>query len=276
MLRVKCLIAILGNLCVLSRSLIVRRASPFISRSLLMSYEGQIPIQAIQASSHSEFRGDTDGVDDELEETGDMLPTWRDRIDTAIAMSRKVKGGNYVQIATIDERGFPRCRTLVFRGFLNVPLMTGATTTTETLKFIADARSEKMSQISANSMCEMVWWFSESSEQFRVSGELLPVSMSMSPDHALRLARLDQWKILSDTAREQFYWNSPGITYSGSPVVPAGGRSPEGELLDPPDSFVLLLLVPKAVKYLRLNDSLAIVDVRAEEGGAWISEKVNP
>ena len=41
---------------------------------------------------------------------------WHDRIQVAIARSRKVKGGNYVQLATVDEDGDPACRTVVFRG----------------------------------------------------------------------------------------------------------------------------------------------------------------
>ena len=41
---------------------------------------------------------------------------WHARIEGSIARSRKVKGGNYVQLATVDEDGDPACRTVVFRG----------------------------------------------------------------------------------------------------------------------------------------------------------------
>lgn len=40
---------------------------------------------------------------------------WRERIEVSIAKSRKIRGGNYVQLATVDEDGHPRCRTVVFR-----------------------------------------------------------------------------------------------------------------------------------------------------------------
>eukprot|EP00957_Ditylum_brightwellii_P007770 587730-Ditylum_brightwellii.AAC.1 len=40
------------------------------------------------------------------------IKTWRERIAVSIAKSRKVRGGNYVQIATVDPAtNEPRCRT---------------------------------------------------------------------------------------------------------------------------------------------------------------------
>ena len=41
-------------------------------------------------------------------------------LDVSITRSRKVRGGNYVQLATADNKGNPACRTVVFRGFLDV------------------------------------------------------------------------------------------------------------------------------------------------------------
>ena len=43
------------------------------------------------------------------------IKTWKERIEASIAKSRRIRGGNYVQIATVDEDGHPRCRTVVFR-----------------------------------------------------------------------------------------------------------------------------------------------------------------
>lgn len=42
---------------------------------------------------------------------------WKERIESSIAASRKIRGGNYVQLATCDSDGAPRVRTVVFRGF---------------------------------------------------------------------------------------------------------------------------------------------------------------
>ena len=47
------------------------------------------------------------------------ITTWREKIKVSMARSRKVRGGNFVQIATVDPETLePRCRTVVFRGFL--------------------------------------------------------------------------------------------------------------------------------------------------------------
>ena len=47
----------------------------------------------------------------------DGVVPWRERITDSIARSRKIRGGNYVQLATVDANNAPRCRTVVFRGF---------------------------------------------------------------------------------------------------------------------------------------------------------------
>lgn len=209
-----------------------------------------------------------------------MVP-WRERIDLSISNSRKIKGGNYVQIATI-ENGKPKCRTVVFRGFLNYM-------GSEWMKMITDARSEKVTQIASSPACEMVWWFSQSSEQYRISGDLHLAGPTGDP--VLLDARLQQWKNLSDPAREQFYWIQPGADYSPVPegVVPVGGRGSEGKILPPPDNFLLLLLEPKQVKYLRLRDNYAQFDFLSDitksnaldssneiESCRWTSRRVNP
>ena len=89
----------------------------------------------------------------------------------------------------------------------------------------------------------------------------------------------------------QFYWPGPG-DFSGPPVVPPGGRDEEGQVLAPPDSFLLLLLRPQKVKYLRLTDNFSQqCDLRVLEGKGevkgegekgvayterWETRRVNP
>ena len=123
--------------------------------------------------------------------------SWFQKIETSIARSRKVRGGNFVQIATVDKDGFPSCRTVVFRGFL--PLANGDVA----LKMITDARSSKVAHILNCPKCEMVYWFGKSSEQYRISGDLQLVSGTEDEDKELFIARKQQWGNLSDSAREQ-------------------------------------------------------------------------
>jgi PPOX class probable FMN-dependent enzyme len=206
------------------------------------------------------------------------IDIWRKRIETSIARSRKIKGGNYVQIATVDENGHPRCRTVVFRGFVAFPHgIEGMQASSDALKMITDGRSEKVEQVSLRSSCELVWWFSQSSEQYRITGDLYLVSASET-NADLLAQRKQQWGNLSDPAREQFYWSRPGVGFDGTPEVPKGGRDAEGKVLPPPETFLLVLLLPKQVKYLRLSDNLALVDEVSNEAGAtkWSVQRVNP
>ena len=197
------------------------------------------------------------------------LKTWLERIETSIKKSRKIKGGNYVQIATIDANGLPNCRTVVFRGFLKYNNDENLA-----MKMITDARSEKVNHIKCSPMCEMVWWFSQSSEQYRIKGTLKLISNQSNELEELMAVRKQMWENMSDPAREQFYWMQPGHDYEGIPQVPIGGRDEEGKVLNPPNTFLLMLLLPESVKYLRLRDNYAQNDVL--KGNKWISTRVNP
>ena len=122
---------------------------------------------------------------------------WKERIDISIAKSRKIRGSNFVQISTIDyETMEPRCRTVVFRGFLKdvpnsavdsvlssvVKKEDDDTTAIEAasaedgnkgddlytdcvMKMITDTRSNKVKELGAyhnewesGNTAEMVWW----------------------------------------------------------------------------------------------------------------------
>eukprot|EP00633_Aureoumbra_lagunensis_P009208 CAMPEP_0197315204 /NCGR_PEP_ID=MMETSP0891-20130614/37193_1 /TAXON_ID=44058 ORGANISM="Aureoumbra lagunensis, Strain CCMP1510" /NCGR_SAMPLE_ID=MMETSP0891 /ASSEMBLY_ACC=CAM_ASM_000534 /LENGTH=227 /DNA_ID=CAMNT_0042804045 /DNA_START=28 /DNA_END=714 /DNA_ORIENTATION=+ len=180
------------------------------------------------------------------------LVPWRQRIERSIAISRSIRGGNYVQLGTVDNTGKPHVRTIVFRGFANEYDM----------KFITDARSEKCNHSSA---CEVCWWFSKSSEQFRISGNLKYIGSNETDPFLLSL-RKQQWGNLSDKAREQFFWaetpKSPVIesSSSSSSSIPPGGRDENGKLLQPPDIFLLVLLQPSSCDYLRLTDNFRQYD----------------
>ena len=226
--------------------------------------------------------------------------TWKENIKRSIGKSRKVRGGNYVQIATVDANNNPTNRTVVFRGWL--PLNNGK----EAMKMITDSRSEKVKHIQLNNKCEMVWWFSKSSEQYRIFGELETIGEE-NTNQDLLIARKQQWGNLSDSAREQFYWTTPGIKYTevdDDSKIPKGGRDVEtNKVLPPPSNFLLLLLYPMEVKYLCLRDNysqfdqLAVVkkenveendddvNLKSEQGDGvlenekkevWKSTRVNP
>ena len=124
----------------------------------------------------------------------DGVVPWRERITTSIARSRKIRGGNYVQLATVDADNAPRCRTVVFRGFAP----------DGRLKIITDKRSAKVKE---SRRVEVCWWVSQSSEQYRFAGDITYIGGDgLEEDVALRK---QQWGNLSDKAREQFFWAHP-------------------------------------------------------------------
>lgn len=219
------------------------------------------------------------------------ITSWRDKITTSIQRSRKVRGGNFVQIATVDRTTMePRCRTVVFRGFLGTNPSADDNNDYSVMKMITDRRSSKVSEatggfdpsVDEGSNVEMVWWFQKSNEQYRIRGVLDFVGH----DHAsarLVAARKSQWGNLSDSAREQFYWKEPGVPFKEPDerdAPPVGGRGEDGKVLPPPDDFLLMLLRPKRVDYLRLGDNFRQVDAHVEEtdskGEVWSMTRMNP
>jgi len=287
--------------------------------------------------------------------SGRVLISWRARADFSIAQARKARSPPFVQLATVDSsqvahggKPLPKCRTVVFRGFLEGPDANQSTLCSQPLKIITDRRSEKVPQILANSSVELIYWFPGSNEQFRISGraelhafhsdnfntwvqkECPSADGAVKSDLRYKDAVVDQWKQLKDQAREQFYWNAPGVNFNGLDYskerkydfekdpkrrhtdgteaidgsvaepdsvdavcseapeknglnsggkthIPAGGRDAEaGEILDPPDTFLLLLVHPQEVKYLRLGDNFATLDSLDISTGSWRAERVNP
>jgi pyridoxamine 5'-phosphate oxidase len=253
------------------------------------------------------------------------MKTWKERIDISIAKSRKIRGSNYVQISTIDyETMEPRCRTVVFRGFMkDVPfdaveevLLGGEEESSSSsssasgkytdcvMKMITDLRSNKVSEVESfqtmmggtknknGNTVEMVWWFPKSSEQYRIRGRLqfignggpLNNSDAKSSNHNEYFIgeRKQQWGNLSDMAREQFYWDEPGIPYCTSKGhemgVPPGGRDEEGKVLPVPDSFLLMLLYPTKIDYLKLGENYKQIDEWKWEGekSQWEQLRMNP
>jgi pyridoxamine 5'-phosphate oxidase len=205
------------------------------------------------------------------------ITTWREKISTSIARSKKVRGGNYVQIATVDPETLePRCRTVVFRGFLK---QNGKEA--DIMKMITDKRSSKYTEVTKSpsgdtkkATCEMVWWFGKSSEQYRIRGNLKFIG-DEETDEALIIARKEQWGNMSDPAREQFFWKGPGLPFDSPAEVPEGGRDEEGKVLPPPNNFLLMLLYPTRCDYLRLTDNLRQFDSIKEDLG-WDAQQVTP
>ncbi|KAH9829507.1 uncharacterized protein C8Q71DRAFT_863264 [Rhodofomes roseus] len=94
-------------------------------------------------------------------------PRWQTALTRSLGLLENNKEYNSgVQMATLDDEGVPRVRTLGSRGLLhpkgcpNLPVFV----------FSTDVRMEKAPQMRKHPHVEFVWWFRGSSEQYRFSG----------------------------------------------------------------------------------------------------------
>lgn len=212
--------------------------------------------------------------------------SWRSLIEVSSNRSRKIRGSNYVQLATVDpSTKEPRCRTVVFRGFLQLPRDHACAVHCGELscvaKMITDLRSLKVAQISQqeSATAEMVWWFPKTSEQYRILGRIMLIGSGQFPmdnDQTLKVARKEMWGNISDSARESFLTTTvPGDDYQEeTTVIPKGGRDEQGKVVPVPDNFLLMLLMPREVDYLRLTNMYRQVD--KIDDGQWSFRRVVP
>jgi len=268
----------------------INAKSVILSTTTILSTSLPRPSKVITMSSSSHNAGLTDlgtgggekNTNEGSESSKVICSSWKDKITVSIQRSRKVKGGNFVQIATVDqETNEARCRTVVFRGFINDKEGGDSPTT---MKMITDSRSSKVSEVGGEKKAELVWWFSKSSEQYRIRGELEFIGQDHT-DLELTRARKEQWGNLSDLAREQFFWKEPGVPYNkeeqqqNDVVIPIGGRGKDGKVLPAPDTFLLMILYPERVDYLRLGDNYRQIDDLIKDGNKnnkWSTRRVNP
>ncbi|CAB9502660.1 expressed unknown protein [Seminavis robusta] len=244
------------------------------------------PTTAAEASDETTHTRDLQQQDTKDKDPELGQKSWRSLIEISMARSRKIRGSNYVQLATVDlEAMEPRCRTVVFRGFQKFPAdhknNSGACDDLSTvLKMCTDARSRKVQESPAG---EIVWWFAKSSEQYRMRGKLLYVGgQNDGDDPELSKARKELWGNLSDPARESFFdQNVPGApttktTATNDESAPAGGRDASaGKPLPPPDNFLLMLLFPHHVDYLNLKENYRQVDTFSKDESSWSFQQVN-
>ncbi|GBG30685.1 Pyridoxine/pyridoxamine 5'-phosphate oxidase 2 [Hondaea fermentalgiana] len=191
------------------------------------------------------------------------LRVWSERLQSSIK-DAKLK---FAQLATVSSDGIPANRTVVFRGWYE---QDGR----KALRFITNGEAEKVAQAKANSAAELCWYFTDSREQYRLTGDLEVVAADAKDDKLVTL-RKNQWSELSDSAREQFYWPQPrSVLPSGvdnfkdlldKGAIPEGGKDSNGDLLQPPDTFVVMLLWPRYAKYLNLFDNFAQEDARVSK-----------
>ena len=82
------------------------------------------------------------------------------------------------QLATIDEEGKPRVRSLINRAFIVPP----STPTLPLLVTSTDIRTQKIQQIAHADSVELAWYINATLDQFRISG---PARIFAAPKHSI-------------------------------------------------------------------------------------------
>ncbi|HEY9881136.1 MAG TPA: Npun_F5749 family FMN-dependent PPOX-type flavoprotein [Leptolyngbyaceae cyanobacterium] len=192
-----------------------------------------------------------------------ILAPWRPLLARALHRNRSRPYSRYLQLATLRPDGKPANRTVVFRGFLQ---------DTDTLTFVTDLRSEKVSHIVHQPWGEACWYFTETREQFRVFGELTLVE-AQTADAFLQQNRQQAWESLSDNARLQFTWPPSGKPRADQLAFEAPTPHPSLPL----ESFCLLLLSPIEVDHLELRGNPQDrTQYKLNQPASWTVEAVNP
>lgn len=190
------------------------------------------------------------------------IAPWRSPLACALEGNQQPVA-RYLQLATVQVNGRPANRTVVFRGFLE---------NTDQLRFVIDARSQKIEQIERHTWAEACWYFPETREQFRIAGSLTLVR-ARHPDPTLLQARRTSWHELSDSARLQYVWPQPGQPRAES----AAFNLPPPDPAEPLPHFCLLLLTPTQVDHLELRGEPQNRYIYNYQGGqSWSTQSVNP
>jgi PPOX class probable FMN-dependent enzyme len=199
------------------------------------------------------------------------LASWRSPLSRAIHRNRSQPHSRYLQLATVTPQGNPSNRTVVFRGFVDDESYENV------LKFVTDIRSEKILHFQYQPNAEICWYFSKTREQFRIAGKIIVVTVDEGQKE-LQLLRQQAWQKLSDKAREQFTWSSPGkLTTNLNSDLTLTSKEAEIDRERPLANFCLLLLNPQRVDHLELRgDPHLRCFYNYQTDGTWSIEPVNP
>jgi len=190
---------------------------------------------------------------------------WRQKLESAIQNNAQQAHSRFFQLATVDTKQMPACRTVVFRGFMD---------STHALIAHTDVRSEKILQLRNNAHAEICWYFSDTREQFRLTSKITLITGAERLGADIRLAH---WLALSDMAQASYALATPGsaIVIEQTPSAKPKNASPPGEA--PSANFALLLISPFTVDHLLLAPSPQQRTLyRVQQDGHWNASSIVP
>ncbi|KAF7051295.1 hypothetical protein CFC21_059546 [Triticum aestivum] len=191
---------------------------------------------------------------------------WRALLQRALDANAHLKHSTFFQLATVGAGGRPANRTVVFRGFQEH---------CDKIQINTDARSNKIGEIKEWPLGEICWYFTDSWEQFRISG-IIDVIDGSSPDPAKLQQREKAWFASSVKSRSQYLGQSPGVPVANDDHIKDVHIDPSAA---PVDAYCLLTLDPEKVDYVNLKSNQRLMFTRTQEGDEssdWMAEKVSP
>lgn len=199
-----------------------------------------------------------------------MVAEWRNKLDSSLDKNKDLPYSKYFQLATVTSDGLPSNRTVVLRNFLEETKLT----------FVTDLRTKKVEDVvENNSKGAICWYFPESREQYRLTGQLIVVTPDFA-DPDLLEARKEAWGALSPGMKA---WHSqpppghPAGEGQGTAAEAAAPSHPTEAIKSPVPhpNFALVVLDPQTVDYVDLFSNSRRLYTRDPEGG-WASQALNP
>ena len=164
-----------------------------------------------------------------------MTPPWLPLLQRALEEN---EGDRAVQVATVSPGGEPEVRTIILRGLSEAgePY------------FFTDARAAKVRAVEAEvKVLELCAWWNGTQEQFRLRGPVTLVTNDSSPWGE---RRRELWEHRGEDSRQSFLGAAPG-----TPLEEASESDKSEENQDkPPETFVLMVVKPERVDYLKLGE----------------------
>lgn len=192
----------------------------------------------------------------------EKLALWRSVLQGALERNKSLVFSRYCQLATVNQKGNPTNRTVVFRGFQPE---------TNNLLIITYIRSEKINHLQQNPQAEICWYFTKTREQFRISGLISIVFFDTNNADLIKL-RKEIWQRLSAKAKEQFTWANPGELINSNNQI----NQDNINLENPVNNFCLLILKPDQVDHLQLKGDPQNRHFYLLVNDEWQVNQVNP
>ena len=189
-------------------------------------------------------------------------PTWQTLLAAAQANNPQPHN-RFAQLATVQGSHEPRpmVRTVAMRFFLDDARLLIST----------DMRSEKVGELAANPACELCWYFTESREQFRLSGRAIVIGAAQAALEAkLADAMQRTWAQRSSSARQSYTWPQPKRRLDDAVLFT------RDEPMQIPAHFALLLLEIQSVDYLNIAQNPHQRVAFSKLGGQWMPRVINP